>query len=1051
MFNSTEPAKGLALKLFGPFEALFAGNKLPPFRSRSGQWLLGMLALQQGQAIDRDEAAGLLWPESTQEQSLANLRRTLTDIRSALGPAADRLSAPTSRSLALKLHQDDNCDHHNVLEWLASSDPHQVELAINAAEQQLLPGCEVPAVSDARVEIEARIVQAVERSAELQMATGNAEQAIPMLRRVTTRSPLEEGAQRLLIRALAFTGNRAAAILAYRNLRLLLFRELRTEPDPETTSLYEQIRNEVLTPAVSQGLNSSATKAGTDTPSTLRSRRLPRPLTPLVGRLNEVSSIEFEVQNGRLVTLLGPGGIGKTRLSVEVATRLETSFRDGVCFADLSGITAAEMVPGFIAECLGLQGEPSADPLRRLCDGLADRQLLLVLDNCEHLIQACATCVSAMLDSCEHLHVLSTSREALGIGGERRWLVPALASPRLPSTGPGRPAPQLAEIADLDALAQFDAVRLFEERARAALPSFRLSADNAHSVAAVCARLDGIPLAIELAAARLNVLTASQIEARLSNRFTLLTGGSRNAWPRHQTLAALIEWSYDLLTEPEKELFRQLSVFSSGWDVETLTSVVAPTNSADPIDLMSSLLDKSLIFEAESHSADNRRFSMLESLRDFAAARLQETREQEGAFSRHIAYFMEVAEKASAALVGPEREQWIRRIDAEADNIRAALSRGLASDTERTSAVEIACSMVRYWYARNQYSEGKHWLEYCLDTIPEMTDSQQARAANGAGSFCWAMGEYDCATRYYERHLEIRRQQNDPLGLGYALQNLGLVAMHQGDYVRARKLMEESLPLLREYGEPGVLATPLNNIAIVAKDMGEFEYAQRMLDESLQLHQNAGNRPGQASVLIALGNLHRRQNNMEAAREAMLRSLELMEDTGDLQGQSIVLHNLGEMAQSDGRYVEAETLCLRSLTLSRQLQDRRQAATTLFHLSQLARLRSDFDTWSRLINESTEMAIHMRDQMLLTILVLDGAERFAQQGRGDTAAMLFGSAVAAKERMEIPWSDSMLRSCDALGDAIRGLFGGTSWSETAAGADGRDMSLEEAAAVASAH
>jgi predicted ATPase/DNA-binding SARP family transcriptional activator len=535
---------------------------------------------------EREEIAGTLWPESSQEQALGNLRRTLTDIRRAFGPAADRLVSPSPRTLSLILDALDFCDLHAAEAGLKAAAPAEVSRALDIASQPFMPGCGLAAIHDYRNALDHRIVSAAVQAADACLGNRQLPAALDLLSRAAARDPLDEAVLRRRMKALTLAGSRASALLLYRDFRIQLLRDLRTEPATETRTLYEQIRGELLHAEPEADAATGSSAAG----STLKLKPLPRPLTPLIGRVNEVTSIQFEVGSGRLVTLLGPGGIGKTRLAVEAAARLKSQFPDGICFADLSGITSADMVPAYLCTCFGCEVKTDADPLEPLCDAIMGRKILLLLDNCEHLIPACASAVTALLDAESELHVLSTSREALGINGERRWLVPALASPRmLPHSDALQPARRSCE--DLSEISGFDAVQLFLTRAQAVQPGFTLQALNADSIASICSRLDGIPLAIELAAARLNVLTPQQVESRLSNRFALLTGGSKAAWPRHQTLSALIDWSYELLTPSEQHLFRHLAIFSGGWTLETVTQMVALPNGEDPVDLLSSLIE----------------------------------------------------------------------------------------------------------------------------------------------------------------------------------------------------------------------------------------------------------------------------------------------------------------------------------------------------------------------------------------------------------------------------------------------------------------------------
>lgn len=1027
------------LRLLGSFSLSINGKPLPPLRTRKGQWLLALLALRPGRPSDRSWIAGMLWPDSLEEQSLCNLRRALTDLRSALGPASNRITAPTPRSLALEMCAGDSVDIYRFQQLAERTDTAALEAAIDCYRGPLLEGCDEHWVYQERLAVELAYLTALEALACRYCEENSFELAVGALKAVITIDPLRESAQRGLMRAHAGGGNLSAAVLAYRQFRVMLSRELNSDPDPETTELYQQLRRTVdQAPVCHPAVASANNKVSLPDPGA--ASRLPRPLTELIGRNAEIVSLLQAIGDHRLITLVGAGGIGKTRLSIELANTAQHLFADGAWFADLSGVVSPEMLTSFVATTFDIPENAAETPIDRLVQYLANKELLLVLDNCEHLLASCAALAHALLTACPHLKILATSREAMGINGEHRWAVPALSTPA--ANGDTK------DLVDPDSLLQYDSIRLFVERGKGLRPDFALTPRNAANVAEICTRLDGIPLAIELAAARLNVLTADQIASRLKDRFRLLTGGSRTAWPRHQTLLALIDWSHDLLTDVERALLRRLAVFSGGWTLDDLESVACikdgdkgHDDTNEQLDVFTSLLEKSLV-QADAEVDGERRYRMLETIREFALERLISAGEWNELCRRHARYFLSLAEEGYAGIITVDREVWIRRLISAHDNMRSALTWSLSEEGESETAMRFANALGRFWYSQNLFREGLRWFEQVLAANRQLDPPALCRAYNGAGSMCWAMGDYDAAQRYYELHLSIRRAQDDPMGLGTALQNLGLVAMHRGEYSRARSMLEESVDLIRKHGDRALLAAPLNNLAIVAKDMGELDFAYQLLMESYELYLELQNRSGTASVLIARGNLERRLGKREAARSSLLESLALYKAQRELQGCSIALHNLGEMSQQDGDLITARRYYLESLDISRQIADRRQSATTLCNLAQLTREEGNLEEYRSLYRQSADLAIDMKERTLILSMLMDLAAQALLNGNPAAIPRLAGAVNAAVELFGTPMNNGQKESLDRLTKAARELLSEEAYC--AGFSEGRSMPLEQA-------
>jgi predicted ATPase/DNA-binding SARP family transcriptional activator len=583
----------LAIHLFGPLRVTVRGAPLPRVRTRSVEWLLALLTLRQGRAVSRSWLAGTLWPESSGSQALHNLRDDLVHLRKALGPESGRLQSPTRDSLRLDLAGA----AVDVLQFdaaLQAGDEESLRRAVALSTGPLLEGClEEWAFSERTTRAE-QYLTALETLAERAAGRGDHPEAIRHLRRAEALDPLRDSLPRRLMTSLAAAGDPAAAIQTYRDFRIRLQEELATAPDEATTRLFHEIRAAARLPG--RRGDRATGRRGEPAPPALSWAAppvspspyppvtpAPRPLTSLIGREQELAEVRAALEQGRLVTLVGGGGVGKTRLALEVALQAGDESPGGAAWVELAALAEGALVLPSVAAALGLRDEGGAGDAealtQRLVARLADGAPLLALDNCEHLLDAVASVVQILLQRCPDLRVLATSRQRLGLPGEVTWRVPSLSVPAAEGVGCWGvealgAAPNTLTPQHLNTLLQSAAVRLFVERAAAVHPGFRLtSSAGAAAVGQICRRLDGIPLAIELAAARVTVLPVAQIAARLDDRFKLLTRGARGALPRHQTLRALIDWSYDSLPEAEAALLRRLSVFAGGWTLEAAEAV----------------------------------------------------------------------------------------------------------------------------------------------------------------------------------------------------------------------------------------------------------------------------------------------------------------------------------------------------------------------------------------------------------------------------------------------------------------------------------------------
>jgi predicted ATPase len=671
-------------------------------------------------------------------------------------------------------------------------------------------------------------------------------EALSLLRRAAGMDALRDTTHRALMRVLAASGDAPAALSAYREYRLLLRQEMNVEPDAETISLYQQIcqqakqaadrRNTPTQEARPAPPAAAATAVTPPLPGSLPSA-LPHPLTTLLGRAQETREIADALCRSRLVTLVGGGGVGKTRLAIQVAREHASDFAQGVAFVALASLSDPTLLPSFVATALGIREESRQEPgllLQALIGWFATNHALLVLDNCEHLIEAAASLTETLLEGCPNLRILATSRQRLGLIGEVAWRVPSLPSP-----DPERLSEGTQSI--IETALTYPAIQLFVERAEMARPGFRMAgAEDAMAVARICHRLDGIPLAIELAAARVGALRVGQIASRLNDRFHLLTGGSRTALPRQQTLRALIDWSYDLLEEEEQALLCQLSVFAGGWTLEAAEAVTAsaapivPSDTRDTLDLLVSLLDKSLVLSEEGEGEGEIRYRMLETIREYAREKLRESGTESILRSRHRAYFEERARAAARERAQLEKSLEERFQLQRGDQIVTASAPGSRAD-------------------QDEYGDIARAIAYCQEEMTIYRElgnrEEMAHSLHRMGEIHYLRRDYESARRAYAEALELFTSLPNEVPFAYARMNLGSALFHLGDPSRALQLYREALGLYIKaqnvegiaiaWSEAGITWS-LERIGIVEAVQGDAGKAVRLLGAACVVRERLG-------------------------------------------------------------------------------------------------------------------------------------------------------------------------------------------------------------------
>jgi non-specific serine/threonine protein kinase len=755
---------------------------------------------------------------------------------------------------------------------------------------------------------------------------------------------------------------------------------------------------------------------------------LPAALTGLVGREAALDEVVARLGEARLVTLTGTGGCGKTRLALAVAEAALPAYSDGAWLVELAALTDPGVVPGAVAHVLGVP-ETAGQPLPvTLLAALRDRRLLLVLDNCEHVLDACTRLADDLLRACPGLRLLATSREALGIAGEVSWRVPSLAAPP-----PGAPA---------EAVAASAAGRLFVERARAAQPDFRLTGDNAAAVAEICWRLDGIPLALELAAARARTLPVEQIAARLDDRFRLLTGGGRAAAARHRTLRAAIAWSDALLTEPERALLRRLSVFAGGWSLDAAEAVGAGDGIAgwEVLDLLARLVEQSLV-QLEPGAGPEARYRPLETVRQYAAERLAEAGEEAATRGRHAAWAAALAEQAGPGLLARDQLGWLARLDVEHDNLRAALAWGLAHAP--AVGLRLAGRLWPFWRMRAHYSEGTRWLTAVLAGGREPAPDW-ARAALGAGILARDMGEMTTARARLEASLACSRALGERALAAWALRDLGQLHVQLGEFGAGEALLEEGLALARAAGDERGAAAALMILAQAVAFGGDLGRARALNEEGLAAARLTGDRWLISTILMQLGIVAVDQGDLEAAPPLLEEGLVVAREVGMVLRSGQLQFQLGRVALAQGNLERAVALLEGFRSAARARNSPEEMATAAGELARAAHLRGEPAAAATLMRE----ALHHWQALGNRLRIVECLEAAAAMAATapSRAARLLGAAGAARRALGAPPPPIRRPDLATTERAARAALGDVAFE--AAWVAGEALPLEQAVAEA---
>ena len=970
------PAAQAALQvaLLGRPVVTWQGQPLTLLRRQARALLYRVAAAAQ--PVPREQLCYLFWPDHADVVARGYLATVLNQLKHAL-PAPDALVIDT---LGVALNPTVvGSDVASLV--VAASTPHRERLqrAVALYRGPLLDGFTLPACpefmawrDDERHACERRYLQVLAALVEAERGAGATAAAIAAAERYLAVDPLAEPMHQQLMTLYAAGGDRAAALAQYVRCTQALERALGVAPLPATRAVYEAVRDGRRLPRAGPNSAGGAAPAAPDRPARARTS-LPAPVTPLLGRDEAVRSISALLVAGsaRLLTLTGPGGAGKTRLGIAVAQVVGERFADGVVWVPLAPLRDAALVADAIVHACGIAhgGQP---PRQQLCEYVRDKQLLLVIDNLEHLVAA-VPLLAEVVAVGPRVRVLVTSRTRLNVAGEHAVPVAPL------------PLPDLQALPSLEALVEQPAVALLLDRARQSAPALALNEITAADLAAICVRLDGLPLALELAAARLRVLSPRQLLERLDACLALLTGGPRDHPARQRTLRATIEWSYRLLPRTEQRLLGRLAVFAGGWTLEAANAVcgAAPDRSR-VLSGLHTLLDAHVIVQ-QAGSADAARFGMLETIREYAAEQFAASDEVPTIGQRHAAYFLAVAEAAAPALRGADQASVLDRLERDQDNLRTALRWAVDHDAGEL-ALRLGTALWRYWEVRGGMREGRQWLNAALVAGAAAPAALHASVLDGAGWLAFHQSDFPQALALHEQSLRLRRALDDHNGIADSLRAVGAAAGRLGDWARFRRATEESLALYRELDDRWGMATALNNLATdVCDHANDYPRASTLYAECVALFRALGDRWLTGLSLRNWANLGYRQGDYVRAQQLADESLVVFDELGDPVQVARSRYVLAMLVHTQGDLTRAGHMYADCLTCARQQQDAFNMADALRTLAYLAIEQGDVAQAQRLVQERCALvpAAGDADDNADTMRLL-GMLAHAQ-GHGDTA------------------------------------------------------------------
>jgi non-specific serine/threonine protein kinase len=985
MVRRHSEAAQLHLHLLGTFRIEQAGNLLH-LPTRKAESVLAYLVLHPN-SHSREKLAALFWGDSSDTAARGSLRKAINFIRSHVGSE----SILSNRELVqwnpdYPLYCDAIEFANDASEFLSSQNPDINRIDLNLYQEELLSGFYDEWTLEEREHYHQLYIKVMLRAVETLRAQSDYDTAILYARKILVSEPTNEQAHQHLMFCQITLGDRNGAMQQYEACKQILQKELGVEPGSETQVFYDWI-----------------VQSASDNPSlSARITNLPIPISSFVGRSHELAEIKGMLSNARLVTLTGVGGSGKTRLAIRVATDLISSYKHGVWWVDFSSLSKAALVPQSIAKSLGVREARQQTLTESIAGFLKKKKLLLILDNCEHLVEACAQISNDLLTRCSHLKILATSREALRINGENVFSVPTF------------PAPKTDEISIVELLLEYESVKLFVTRARATQRHFVFDDRTALSVAQICRRLDGIPLAIELAVARLSTMSVEQIVGQLNDVFRLLIGRSRITLPRQHTLQATIDWSYDLLSEEEKILFRRLAVFMGGWSLQAAETICVDNHLkiSNVVDLLTSLVEKSLVIV--DTLGGQVRYHFLETIRQYAQEKLSACVETETMRNRHLDFFVTLAEYTKLKLKSAERVTYKHQLEFAHDNLRAALRWSLegASPARVEMGARIACALEPFWKYQGYYREGRAWLDKSLDLLDASEISSSllyAKTLYAAGHLATFQEDFASARLLLEKSVALYRSIEPleirslaaaltMLAMATPLENLDLAydlsaeavrlclplgpdgtpelarslfwaghfSYQKDDYNTAQSFAEKSRALWQQVDYRLECAAPVSTLGHISLRRKDYASARTYYEESLRLWQAAEDGWAVATLTSWLGDLERIVGNYEEASRHYQESLNMWQDMGIEQQVGLDLRDLGLVEIHQAHYGHALKLLKESLPLlmrfSMDPSKDASIALNLAGLSEIARKRDQPVLAARLLGAAEAMVASVRDQ-----------------------------------------------------------------------------------------
>ena len=1039
IYATSSQLEELRIHLLGDFLVCIGGKVIDSsyWRLRKAKNLIKILALAHNHRLHREKLMDMLWPEHDLKAATDSLHQTVHAIRSVLKlySSDPRLYLQFENEIIslcpdTPLWIDIEAFEDAVIEARQSRDPDAYQAALALYTGDLLPEDPYDDWAISRREaLRQEYVHLLFELGKLLESRVEFPFAIETFRKILASDPLQEEAHYSLMHAYAMSGQRPLALSQFRTLKEVLNKELGAEPDLQSTLLYQEILSGRFPP--SHVLPRSYTQ-----PSPRHN--LPSPLSIFVGREKEIEQVRLLTTNSRLVTLTGSGGVGKTRLAIRVAEVLLKDFIDGVWLVELESLSRTELLPYAVAGAFGVSEDHEGTVLENLMESLCTKKLMMVLDNCEHLLEACTRLAETLLQACPNLHILTTSREALGIKGEIIYQVPTLSFP------------DAGYLPAVSVLTQFEAVRLFVECAQSLQPTFKITEENATSIAQICQQLDGIPLALELAAARTRILSTEQIAARLDDRFRLLTSGSRTALPRQQTLQASIDWSYDLLSEAERTLFLRLSVFAGGWDLASAEGVCADStlHPADILDLLDQLIHKSLVIVG-SDPGYEARYRLLETIRQYALGKVVGREEWISLRNRHLAYFLHLVEEIEPKLTTAEQVRCMKQLRTEQANLRSALNWSLV-ETQGSLAAEglrMASALLGFWEYYGLISEGYEWLKKGLESTNQgemLLTTLQAKALCAFGVINHDL-HTGAHTQILEKSVSLYRKIGDKAGLSQALCRLVDSVSHTrpAELEKYHPLVDEALNLAREAGDSDILASVLQSKATISEDK---KAARAFAEESLILSQEKGNKWRMIDALDRLGHLSRSLGDFETALGYSEEMLQLARESEHKIGIANAYILMGFSAYSQNDFNRMAASFQEVLALFRELGLKGGAIFSLRQWGIAAKRQQNYHQAAAFLMESLPLAERIKDVHGITMTLGLMAGIAAGTGQPRRAAMMLGAEEVQLESMNMVLDSIEQVECDRDTAIVRAQLDEATFE--ANWAEGRTMTFEQAVAEA---